>query len=119
MPEWIGLVIYHNPGCGTSRSTLALLRAYGLEPVVIEYLKTPPSTPELAALVDGMGVPVREVLREKGTPFAALGLGDPAKTDEELHAAIQADPILLNRPIVRTGKGIRLCRPSEMVNELL
>ena len=113
------VTIYHNPDCGTSRSTLKLLRAYGIEPVVIEYLNTPPSTPELIALLDRMGVPVREVLREKGTPYAALGLGDPALTDDQLHAAIQAHPILLNRPIVVTTKGVKLCRPSDVVLDLL
>ncbi len=113
------VTIYHNPDCGTSRSTLKLLRAYGIEPVVIEYLDTPPSTPELIALLDRMGVPVREVLREKGTPYADLGLGNPVLTDHELHAAIQAHPILLNRPIVVTTKGAKLCRPSDVVLDLL
>jgi arsenate reductase len=115
----VTVTIYHNPDCGTSRSTLELLRAYGIEPVVIEYLSTPPSTPELVALLDRMGVPVREVLRERGTPYADLGLGNPALTDDELHAAIQKDPILLNRPIVVTDKGAKLCRPSDVVLDLL
>ncbi len=113
------VTLYHNPGCGTSRSTLTLLRACGVEPVVIEYLRTPPSMPELVGLLDRMGVPVREILREKDTPYAAMGLGDPGRTDAALHAAIQAHPILLNRPIVVTEAGAKLCRPSDVVLDLL
>jgi arsenate reductase (glutaredoxin) len=115
----VTVTLYHNPDCGTSRSTLALLRACGVEPAVIEYLRTPPSTPELVGLLDRMGVPVREILRQKDTPYAAMGLGDPARTDAALHAAIQAHPILLNRPIVVTAAGAKLCRPSEVVLDLL
>ncbi len=113
------VTLYHNPGCGTSRSTLKLLRACGIEPAVIEYLSTPPSTPDLVALLDRMGIPVRAILRERGTPYAALGLGDSAMSDDALHAAIQAHPILLNRPIVVTDKGAKLCRPSDVVLDLL
>ncbi|AQR61007.1 arsenate reductase (glutaredoxin) [Brevundimonas sp. LM2] len=113
------VVIYHNPACGTSRNTLALIRHVGIEPHVIEYLKTPPSRAMVQALVARMGVPLREVLREKGTPFADLGLGDPARTDDQLLDAIEAHPVLLNRPIVVTPKGVALCRPSEVVLDLL
>lgn len=113
------VTIYHNPVCGTSRSTLKLLQELNLAPTVIPYLQQPPTEPELAELLDRMGMSVREILREKGTPFAALGLGDLRKTDAELHAAIQAHPILLNRPIVVTNKGTKLCRPSDVVLDLL
>lgn len=113
------VTIFHNPACGTSRNTLALIRHAGIEPQVIEYLRTPPSTDEIRRLVAEMGIPVRELLREKGTPYADLGLGDPALTDEQLLAAIQQHPILMNRPVVRTPLGTRLCRPSEAVLELL
>ena len=113
------VTIYHNPACGTSRNTLAMIRAFGEEPEVIEYLKTPPSWEQLIALINAMGVKVRDVLREKGTPYAALGLGDPKWTDDQLIEAMLAHPILINRPIVVTGKGARLCRPSELVLDLL
>ncbi|MBU1384662.1 MAG: arsenate reductase (glutaredoxin) [Alphaproteobacteria bacterium] len=113
------VVIYHNPACGTSRNTLELIRHVGLEPKVIEYLKTPPSRAEVADLAARAGVPLRDLLREKATPFAELGLGDPARSDEELLAAVEAHPILLNRPIVVTAKGVKLCRPSEAVLDLL
>ena len=113
------VTIYHNPACGTSRNTLAMIRATGAEPVVVEYLKTPPSRDEVRELVRRMGVTLRAVLREKGTPFAELGLGDPTLSDEALLDAIEAHPILLNRPIVVTPKGVRLCRPSETVLDLL
>ena len=113
------VTIYHNPACGTSRNTLAMIRASGEEPEVIEYLKTPPSWEQLIALINAMGVKVRDVLREKGTPYAALGLGDPKWTDDQLIEAMLAHPILINRPIVVTGKGARLCRPSELVLDLL
>lgn len=113
------VIIYHNPACGTSRNTLALIRHVGIEPHVIEYLKTPPSRAMVQDLVGRMGVPLREVLREKGTPFAELGLGDPALDDDALLDAIEAHPVLLNRPIVVTPKGVRLCRPSEVVLDLL
>lgn len=113
------VIIYHNPDCGTSRNTLALIRNAGVEPHVIEYLKTPPGRAVVQDLAARMGVPLREVLREKGTPFAELGLGDPALGDDALLDAIEAHPVLLNRPIVVTPKGVRLCRPSEAVLDLL
>lgn len=113
------VTIYHNPACGTSRNTLALIRNSGVEPTVIEYLKTPPTRDELADLIRRMGVPVRAVLREKGTPFAELGLGDPALSDDQLLDAMMAHPILINRPIVVTPLGVRLCRPSEAVLDIL
>jgi arsenate reductase len=113
------VTIYHNPACGTSRNTLALIRNSGVEPTVIEYLKTPPSRDELAELIRRMGVPVRAVLREKGTPYAELGLGDPALSDDQLLDAMMAHPILINRPIVVTPLGVRLCRPSEAVLDIL
>jgi arsenate reductase len=111
--------IYHNPSCGTSRNTLALLREAGLQPVVIEYLKTPPSKEKLRELSAAMGVPVRGLLREKGTPFAEMRLDDPKWADNELLDAMLAHPILINRPIVVTALGTRLCRPSETVREIL
>ncbi|QCN99126.1 arsenate reductase (glutaredoxin) (plasmid) [Azospirillum argentinense] len=113
------ITIYHNPDCGTSRNTLALIRNSGVEPVVIEYLKTPPSRDDLADLIRRMGVPVRAVLREKGTPYADLGLDDPALGDDRLLDAMIAHPILINRPIVVTPLGVRLCRPSERVLDIL
>ncbi len=113
------VTIYHNPACGTSRNALAMIRASGVEPVVIEYLKTPPSRERLAALIAAMGITPRQLLREKGTPYAALGLGDPSLTDEAIIDAMMAHPILINRPIVETAKGTRLCRPSETVLALL
>ena len=111
--------IYHNPSCGTSRNTLALLRHAGIEPIVIEYLKTPPSKAKLRELVGAMGIPVRALLREKGTPYAELGLDDPELSDEVLLDAMLRDPVLINRPIVVTESGTKLCRPSEEVLELL
>ena len=113
------VTIFHNPACGTSRNTLALIRHSGIEPVVIEYLVTPPSRARLQALLAAMGVNVREILREKGTPYAELGLDDPALTQEQLLDAIARHPILMNRPIVETALGTALCRPSELVLELL
>lgn len=113
------VTIYHNPACGTSRNTLAMIRATGVEPTIIEYLKTPPSRAELLDLVARAGVPLRAILREKGTPFATLGLADPSLSDDALLDAIQSHPILINRPIVVTAKGVRLCRPSETVLDLL
>ena len=113
------VTIYHNPACGTSRNTLALLRHAGFEPRVIEYLKTPPDKPTLRALIAAMGVPVRSVLREKGTPYAELGLGDPKWDDEQLIDFMLQHLILINRPIVVTPLGTRLCRPSETVLDLL
>lgn len=113
------ITIYHNPACGTSRNTLALIRAAGIEPTVIEYLKTPPSRDTIRALAAATGEPLRALIREKGTPFAELGLADPSLTDDQLLDAIEAHPILLNRPIVVSPKGTRLCRPSEAVLPLL
>ncbi|SDT40820.1 arsenate reductase (glutaredoxin) [Bradyrhizobium canariense] len=113
------VTIYHNPGCGTSRNTLAMIRASGEEPIVIEYLKSPPSRARLLELIRAMGISVRALLREKGTPYAELGLGEPKWTDDQLLDLMQAHPILINRPIVETPKGTRLCRPSEMVFDLL
>jgi arsenate reductase len=113
------VTIFHNPACGTSRNVLGLIRNAGIEPEIIEYLKTPPSRERLADLVARMGVPVREVLRQKGTPYDELGLGDPALTDDALLDAMMAHPILINRPIVVTAKGVKLCRPSETVLDIL
>lgn len=113
------IVIYHNPDCGTSRNTLAMIRNAGLEPHVVEYVKTPPSREMLTRLIDRMGIPVREVLREKGTPYAELGLQDPTLSDEQLLDAMMEHPILINRPIVVSPLGVRLCRPSETVLDLL
>ncbi|WP_315786327.1 arsenate reductase (glutaredoxin) [Bradyrhizobium sp. SZCCHNPS1003] len=113
------VTIFHNPACGTSRNTLAMIRASGEEPEVIEYLKSPPSREQLIALINAMGVKVRDVLREKGTPYAELGLGDSKWADDQLIEAMLAHPILINRPIVVTSKGARLCRPSELVLDLL
>ncbi|MBW8857743.1 MAG: arsenate reductase (glutaredoxin) [Bradyrhizobium sp.] len=112
-------IIYHNPDCGTSRNTLAMIRNAGIEPHVIEYVKTPPSRALLQQLVARMGVSVRELLREKGTPYAELGLADEALTHDQLLDAMIAHPILINRPIVVTPKGVKLCRPSELVLDLL
>ena len=113
------IAIFHNPACGTSRNVLGLIRNAGIEPEIIEYLKTPPSRERLVDLIARMGVPVREVLRQKGTPYDELGLGDPALTDDALLDAMLAHPILINRPIVVTSKGVKLCRPSETVLEIL
>ena len=113
------ITIYHNPDCGTSRNTLAMIRQSGEEPVVIEYLKTPPSRERLEALITAMGMKVRDLLREKGTPYAELDLGNPKWTDEELLDFIGQHPILMNRPIVVTPLGTKLCRPSEEVLEIL
>ena len=113
------VTIYHNPACGTSRNTLAMIRQSGTEPVVVEYLKTPPSREELKELIAAMGIPVRALLREKGTPYKELGLDDPKWSDDQLLDVMIAHPILINRPIVVTPKGTRLCRPSEAVIDLL
>ncbi|MGN6116380.1 MAG: arsenate reductase (glutaredoxin) [Nitrobacter sp.] len=113
------VTIYHNPSCGTSRNTLAMIRQSGEEPVIVEYLKRPPDRARLRALADAMGTTIRGLLREKGTPYVELGLGDPARTDDELLDAIEAHPILIQRPIVETEKGTRICRPSELVLDLL
>lgn len=112
------ITIWHNPACGTSRNTLAMIRATGLEPTVIEYLKTPPDRKELVRLVAASGLTPRELLREKGTPFAELGLDDESLSDEALIDAMLAHPILINRPLVETPLGVRLCRPSEVVIEI-
>ena len=112
-------IIYHNPACGTSRNTLAMIRSAGIEPHVIEYLKTPPSRALLQQLIARMGLPVRALLREKGTPYVEFGLGDPALSDEQLLDAMMAHPILINRPIVVSPLGVKLCRPSETVLDLL
>ena len=113
------VVIYHNPDCGTSRNTLAMIRQSGVDPTVIEYLKTPPSREKLVELIKAMGVPVRALLREKGTPFHELGLDNPKWSDDELIDHMLTHPILINRPIVVTPKGVKLCRPSEAVLQLL
>ena len=113
------ITIYHNPDCGTSRNTLALIRHAGIEPTVIEYLKTPPSKQTLRELLAAMGMPVRELLREKGTPYGEIGLADPKWTDEQLLDFIGQHPILMNRPVVVSPLGTKLCRPSEAVLELL
>lgn len=113
------VTIYHNPDCGTSRNTLAMIRQSGEEPTVIEYLKTPPSREKLVELIAAMGIPVRDLLRKKGTPYAELGLGDPKWTDDDLLDFMIKHPILINRPIVVTPKGVKLCRPSEAVLEIL
>jgi arsenate reductase (glutaredoxin) len=113
------ITIYHNPACGTSRNTLAMIRQSGEEPVVIEYLKHPPSRERLVALLREMNMRPRALLREKGTPYAELGLADPKWSDDELIDFMMKHPILINRPIVETPKGARLCRPSEKVLEIL
>ena len=113
------IIIYHNPTCGTSRNALELIRHLGIEPHVIEYLKSPPSRAMVAWLAERTGAPLRDLLREKGTPFAELGLDAPGLTDEQLLDAIEAHPILLNRPIVVSPLAVRLCRPSEAVLDLL
>lgn len=113
------VVIYHNPACATSRNTLGLIRNAGIEPHVIEYLKTPPARALLVQLIERMGITPRALLREKGTPYAELGLDDPSLPDEALIDAMLAHPILINRPIVVSPRGVRLCRPSEAVLDLL
>ena len=113
------VIIYHNPACGTSRNTLGLIRNSGVEPHIIDYLKTPPSRAMLESLIARMGGGARPLLREKGTPFAELNLSDPALSDAALVDAMMAHPILINRPIVVSLKGVRLCRPSEQVLDLL
>jgi arsenate reductase len=112
-------IIYHNPNCGTSRKVLGMLRDAGLDPKVVEYLKTPPTRDELVSLLDRMDKTPRQILRRRGTPFDELGLGDPAKSDDSLIDAILAHPILLERPVVVTPKGVRLCRPAEEVVPLI
>ena len=115
----MSVTIYHNPACGTSRNTLAMIRASGEEPEVIEYLKTPPTRERLVALINAMDGDVRALIREKGTPYEELGLDKPDLSDEALIDAMLQHPILINRPIVVTKKGVKLCRPSELVLELL
>jgi arsenate reductase (glutaredoxin) len=113
------ITIYHNPDCGTSRNTLAMIRQSGIEPIVIEYLKTPPAREKLKELISAMGISVRALLREKDTPYKELGLDDPKWTEEQLIEQMLAHPILINRPIVVTPTGVRLCRPSEAVLDIL
>ncbi len=113
------VIIYHNPGCGTSRNTLAMIRNAGIEPHVVEYLKTPPSRTMLERLIARMGIAPHDLLREKGTPYAELGLGEPTLSDEALIDAMLEHPILINRPIVVTEHGVKLCRPSEAVLDIL
>ena len=113
------IVIYHNPACGTSRNTLAMIRNAGIEPHVVEYLKTPPSRALLEQLIVRAGITARELLREKGTPYAELGLGDMALGDEALIDAMMAHPVLINRPLVVSPLGVKLCRPSEAVLDLI
>jgi arsenate reductase len=113
------IIIYHNPACGTSRNTLAMIRNAGIEPHVIEYLKTPPVRALLEQLIARAGLTPRTLLREKGTPYAELGLADPALSEEQLLDAMMAHPILINRPLVVTSLGVRLCRPSELVLDIL
>ena len=115
----MSVTIYHNPDCGTSRNTLAMIRQSGVEPDVVEYLKTPPDRATIRQLVADAGLTLRAALRQKGTPFEAMGLGDPSVDEEAMLDAIAAHPILLNRPFVVTAKGTRLCRPSELVLEIL
>jgi len=115
----MSITIYHNPACGTSRNTLAMIRNAGVEPTVIEYLKTPPDRATLVDLIARTGQPVRALIRDKGTPFDDLGLGNPALTDDQLIDAMLAHPILINRPLVVTPLGVALCRPSEKVLDLL
>ncbi|WP_375251043.1 arsenate reductase (glutaredoxin) [Sphingomonas sp.] len=115
----VDIVIYHNPECGTSRNTLAMIRNAGIEPHVVEYLKTPPARALLVELIDRAGMTPRELLREKGTPFAELGLGDTSLSDDALVDAMMAHPILINRPLVVSPLGVKLCRPSEAVLDLL
>lgn len=115
----MAVTIYHNPACGTSRNTLEMIRQSGEQPVVIEYLKTPPSRERLVELIGKMGISPRELLRKKGTPYEELGLDDAGLSDEQLIDAMMAHPILINRPIVETEKGTRLCRPSEAVLDIL
>lgn len=115
----MSVTIYHNPACGTSRNSLAMIRASGEEPVIIEYLQTPPSKEQLSELLATMKIPVRDLLREKGTPFAELDLANPKWSDDQLLGFIVQHPILMNRPIVVSPRGAALCRPSELVLDLL
>ena len=115
----VDIVVYHNPECGTSRNTLGLIRNTGIEPHVVEYLKTPPSRALLVELIERAGITPRELLREKGTPYAELGLGDASLSDDALVDAMMAHPVLINRPLVVSPLGVKLCRPSEAVLDLL
>jgi arsenate reductase len=115
----MSVTIYHNPECGTSRNTLAMIRQSGIEPTVIEYLKTPPTRERLVELLNAIGITARQLLREKGTPYKALGLDDPGLSEDAVIDHMLKEPILINRPIVVTEKGVRLCRPSEAVLDLL
>ena len=115
----VDIVIYHNPDCGTSRNTLAMIRNAGIEPHIVEYLKAPPSRPMLVSLLQRMGMDARELLREKGTPFHELGLGDESLSEDALLDAMVSHPLLINRPIVVSPLGVALCRPSERVLDLL
>lgn len=119
MSEQATVTIWHNPACGTSRNVLGLIRNAGLEPRVVEYLKTPPTREELISTIAAAGLTIRQTLREKGTPYAELGLGEPSLSDEALIDAMMAHPILINRPFVTTPLGTRLCRPSEVVLDIL
>jgi arsenate reductase len=113
------VTIYHNPDCGTSRNTLAMIRNAGIEPTIIEYLRDPPAREVLSSMISAAGLTVRRALREKGTPFQELGLASPSLSDDQLLDAMMAHPILINRPFVMTAQGTRLCRPSEVVLEIL
>lgn len=115
----MSVMIYHNPNCGTSRNTLAMIRASGVEPTIIEYVKNPPSRERLVELLQAMNMTPRQLLREKGTPYTELGLSDPNRTDDKLVDFMIAHPILINRPIVETPFGVKLCRPSQLVLDLL
>jgi arsenate reductase len=115
----MSVTIYHNPDCGTSRNTLAMIRNAGIEPTVIEYLKTPPTRERLVELIGKSGLSVRDALRQKGTPYAELGLDDPLLSDDDLLDAMLKHPILINRPFVETLHGVRLCRPSEVILDIL
>lgn len=119
MSAEVDVIIYHNPECGTSRNTLAMIRNAGIEPHVIEYLKTPLSRARLVSLIRRMGISPRALLREKGTPYAELGLANPDLTDDQLIDAMIEHPILINRPIVVSPQGVKLCRPSEEVLDIL
>ena len=118
-PIAIDIIVYHNPACGTSRNTLAMIRNAGIEPHVVEHLKTPPSRAMLESLIERAGLNPRELLREKGTPYAELGLGDDSLSDAALMDAMMEHPILINRPLVVSPLGVRLCRPSEAVLDIL
>ena len=115
----MSITIYHNPACGTSRNTLAMIRNAGVEPLVVEYLKQPPDRATLLSLISGSGLQVRDAIRQKGAPYAELGLDAPSVSDDQLLDAMLAHPILIQRPFVSTPLGVRLCRPSELVLDIL